>query len=144
MTPNLFNKCNIRPFRFAGLAVLPLLLGPFAIEFQALASEPTPEPTTTAALSSATLVKPRMMEALQPEYPQIALQNSWQGKVVMNTFVLADGTVSEVKLLKSSGHAELDGAAIAAMKRMRFVPALQGDEALATWVRVPVTFTLSP
>lgn len=144
MTPNLFNKCNIRPFRLAGLAVLPLLLGPLAPDSRALASEPTPVPTTTAALSPTTLVKPRMMEALQPEYPQIALQNNWQGKVVMNTFVLADGTVSEVQLLKSSGHPELDSSAMAAMKRMRFTPALQGAEALAAWVRVPVTFTLSP
>ncbi|WP_051382813.1 energy transducer TonB [Gloeobacter kilaueensis] len=80
--------------------------------------------------------------AVQPDYPEIAQQNNWEGKVIVKAYINADGSVGEVQVVRSSGHAELDQAAIEAVKRTRFEPAHRGEEAVAAWVRVPITFSL--
>ena len=42
---------------------------------------------------------------------------------------------------RSSGYPRLDEAAVAVVRdRWRFVPARRGEEALAAWVRVPISF----
>jgi len=48
-----------------------------------------------------------------------------------------------VLVSRSSGHAELDAAALDVVKkRWRFVPAKQGDRAIVGWVIVPLEFEL--
>ncbi|MBK6757815.1 MAG: energy transducer TonB [Moraxellaceae bacterium] len=39
-----------------------------------------------------------------------------QGRVVLNVYILADGTVGEVKIKQSSGFSRLDDAALQAVK----------------------------
>lgn len=78
----------------------------------------------------------------QPEYPEIAQQNNWEGRVLLSAYIKEDGSIGEVKVVKSSGHGELDEAAIAALRGWRFEPAKRGDVAQGSWVRVPFTFTL--
>lgn len=102
-----------------------------------VAAAPPPPPPPPAPLVNA---KPR--GAVQPEYPEIAQQNNWEGRVVVKAYINADGSVGEVQVAKSSGHSELDEAALAAVKRTKFEPAKRGDEVVAAWVRVPVTFAL--
>jgi len=45
-------------------------------------------------------------------------------------------------LKTSSGSPRLDQAALDTVKRWRFVPARQGDQSVAAWVVVPISFSL--
>jgi protein TonB len=63
-----------------------------------------------------------------------------QGTVMVMARVLADGTVGETSVMKSTP--ALDDAAIQAVKRMRFKPASLQGRPVASWVGVPVRFTL--
>ncbi|WP_164928766.1 energy transducer TonB [Gloeobacter violaceus] len=88
------------------------------------------------------LVNARPKGAVQPEYPEIAQQNNWEGRVIVKAYINADGSVGEVQVAKSSGHSELDNAALAAVRNTKFEPARRGEESVGAWVRIPVTFSL--
>jgi protein TonB len=47
-----------------------------------------------------------------------------------------------VQVRDSSGHPRLDEAARRAVQTWRFVPAKRGEEPVAAWVLVPVSFRL--
>jgi len=56
----------------------------------------------------------------------------------------AEGTPLEVTIAKSSGYARLDEIARETVLRSwRFVPARQGEQAVAGTVRVPIDFSLN-
>jgi len=57
-------------------------------------------------------------------------------------FVDASGKPSKIEVRTSSGSARLDEAASAAVWRWEFVPARRGDETVAAWVLVPISFSL--
>ena len=65
-----------------------------------------------------------------------------EGRVLLRVAVLGNGRVGRVDLARSSGHGSLDRAALAAVKRWRFRPALRGGEAVAATLTVPVVFRL--
>ena len=77
-----------------------------------------------------------------PAYPAIARRQGQQGKVVLRVYVSTGGGADQVQIRTGSGHDALDQAALAAVRRWRFVPARQGDQPVAAWVLVPITFTL--
>ena len=52
------------------------------------------------------------------------------------------GEAKEVRIRTSSGFERLDLAAMEAVRRWKFVPARQGDEAVEAWVVVPILFSL--
>ncbi len=54
----------------------------------------------------------------------------------------AAGRAETVDVRTSSGSPRLDNAALETVRRWRFVPARQGDHAVAAWVLVPINFTL--
>ena len=54
----------------------------------------------------------------------------------------AAGNVEGIELHKSSGSDRLDRAALEAVRRWRFVPARQGDRAVAGVALVPIHFQL--
>jgi len=55
----------------------------------------------------------------------------------------AKGVAGAINIARSSGAADLDQAAIEAVRRWRFHPARQGGVAVASRVQVPVRFQLS-
>lgn len=57
----------------------------------------------------------------QPQYPRLAEQRGYEGKVVVNFTVQPSGTVTDVALAKSSGFNVLDEAALSTIRnRWRF------------------------
>lgn len=74
---------------------------------------------------------PNMVEAQAdpgnraPKYPDGAWIAREQGEVVLRLHIDPDGRVSRTELRRSSGHGALDQAAMAALSRWRFVPALR-------------------
>lgn len=79
----------------------------------------------------------------EPEYPDIAMDNGWEGKVLMKVHVQPDGKPDTINVTKSSGQKVLDDAAVKTVHKWSFVPAMRGDTPVAGWVTVPITFNLS-
>ena len=77
-----------------------------------------------------------------PTYPRQSLRRKEEGTVLVEVLVLADGSVGEVRLKLSSGYSRLDKSALAAVKNWRYVPAIQGDNAIDYWYEQPVVFAL--
>jgi periplasmic protein TonB len=77
-----------------------------------------------------------------PRYPPLARRMRQEGKVVLRVLVDTGGGASQIEVRNSSGSDVLDEAALDAVKRWRFVPARRGDQPIAAWVLVPITFTL--
>lgn len=61
---------------------------------------------------------------------------------MLHVQVSADGKPLVISVAQSSGFPRLDKAAESAVKGWRFVPARRGDEALASWVDIPIQFSL--
>jgi len=77
-----------------------------------------------------------------PAYPAISRRLGEQGKVLLRVQVAADGAADSVALQTSSGSNRLDQAALAAVKKWRFVPAKRGGLAVSASVVVPVSFSI--
>ncbi len=78
----------------------------------------------------------------RPDYPRAAREAGWEGTVVLQVLVLPDGTAGNVTLHKTSGYSILDEAALNAVKDWRFIPAMDGNFAVKSMVRMPVRFDL--
>lgn len=78
----------------------------------------------------------------RPPYPMVAKKMGYQGTVVLDVEVLADGTAGEVTLHKSSGYKVLDNAALAVVKTWRFTPGKHMGVAVTKHWFVPYKFLL--
>jgi len=78
----------------------------------------------------------------KPRYPAIAIARNWEGLVRLRVYVLPNGSPGQVMLHQSSGHDVLDQAALEVVRRWQFVPAKRGEQAIASWVVVPLVFKL--
>ena len=77
-----------------------------------------------------------------PDYPQLAVRQSWQGTVLLRVRVLATGAVESVEVLKSSGKKVLDDAAIHTVERWVFAPSTRGNTPVDGFATVPIEFKL--
>jgi len=77
-----------------------------------------------------------------PEYPEVAMERGWEGKVLMKVHVLAGGKPDSVAVLKSSGKEVLDDEAVRTVKKWSFAPATRGTTPVDGWVTVPISFNL--
>ena len=76
-----------------------------------------------------------------PDYPSIAEEEGWSGRVVLKVHVLANGRPDSVGVQKSSGHEVLDQAAVRTVKSSwHFAPAMRGNTPIDGWVSVPIVF----
>ena len=102
----------------------------------AIAPSPAPSPLIPPQFNADYLDNPA------PPYPPLARRMREQGKVVLRVLVSADGRAEKVELRATSGSPRLDQSAQETVKHWKFVPARQGDEKVAAWVLVPISFTL--
>jgi protein TonB len=77
-----------------------------------------------------------------PPYPPQSRRLGEQGRVMLRVLVTPDGQAEQVALHSSSGSPRLDASALETVRRWKFVPARQGDRAIAAWVLVPISFRL--
>jgi protein TonB len=111
---------------------------------------PAPQPASTASASAETSTntyveanyKANYASNPKPDYPSIAKDRGWEGKVLLKVEVSAAGHSESVNIHKSSGHEILDEAAVEAVKQWKFIPAKRGDTPVASSVIVPITFKL--
>lgn len=123
-----------------------------AAETTAEAATPPAPPSPAAAAPAweapAAVVPPRFDAAYlsnpAPAYPSASRRMGEEGRVLLRVQVGADGRPTDVSIAKSSGFSRLDDVARETVLRSwRFVPARQGDQAVAGAVKVPIDFTLS-
>lgn len=117
-----------------------------------MARETHPQTTTQTKIHDAVEEMPEfnggqlaMMEFLMNnmKYPQAAVKAKQQGKAVVGFVVRKDGTVSDVHITKSAGHAVLDEEAIRVVKAMpAWKPGKQKGEPVNVKYYVPITFRL--
>ena len=79
-----------------------------------------------------------------PTYPEIARRAKITGTVILEAVVLRDGTVSDIKVLRTpvSGLG-FESAAIEAVRQWRFRPATKNGTAVDVYFTVVVGFTLT-
>lgn len=85
---------------------------------------------------------PVKIYAPNPEYPLQARRNNWEGVAVLKILIETDGFVRKVTVLQSSGYELLDRAAVKAVKRWRYRPALVNGIAVARQAQVRIKFVL--
>jgi protein TonB len=85
---------------------------------------------------------PWIISSPAPEYPREARRKGWIGRVGVHVLISDKGTVQQAEVLSSSGHGELDDAALKALRRWIFHPAQKEGRAVVAWVVVPVLFRL--
>ena len=101
-----------------------------------VASAPEPPPIIPPRFNADYLQNPA------PAYPALARRMHEQGRVLIRVLVSADGVPERIELKASSGSARLDNSALETIRTWKFVPARQGEQKIAAWVVVPITFAL--
>lgn len=89
-----------------------------------------------------TVVYPKLVKFVRAKYPEAARKASRQGVVRLYVTVGVDGKVSKVEVAKTSGHADLDAAAVAAAKQFIYTPAKVNGNAVAAKIVVAYPFKL--
>jgi len=78
----------------------------------------------------------------RPPYPMVARRMGYNGKVVLNVEVLAEGRAGQVLLHQSSGYEILDKSALQTVKTWKFSPAKRFGQPVTQWFLVPIKFSL--
>lgn len=106
-----------------------------------------PSPVKTAAPPTETFTQANFQANYgfnpKPEYPRLARNRGWEGKVLLKVQVSAQGLSDSVEVHHSSGHDILDESAVAAVEKWKFIPAMRGSTPVTTSVIVPIIFTLN-
>jgi len=76
-----------------------------------------------------------------PEYPASAHQNKLMGDTTVAMTVLADGSVSDIRLVGTSARS-LDDVTLQTLKSWKFKPAMCGSDPVASDIEVVVSFRL--
>jgi protein TonB len=79
---------------------------------------------------------------LPPVYPRLSAELGEQGLVVVRIRIGADGLVSGVELLQTSGYPRLDQAGVNAVARWRFTPAVENGLPVASAQVLALRFRL--
>jgi len=86
--------------------------------------------------------RPRGGYQVRPVYPAAARLARAEGTTLLRVHISTDGSIDDVQVQRSAGHAALDRAAAEAVRKWRFEPTRNGSVAVAVWVVVPVEFRL--
>ncbi len=85
---------------------------------------------------------PEPKSPIRPEYPEIAMEAGIEGTVIVDFFVDETGVVTDIYVFQGIPNTGLDEAAMDAIKRTKWKPAMQRDRKVGVWMRLPINFTL--
>lgn len=86
---------------------------------------------------------PRLVRDVRPNYTADAMRAKVQGSVLVEAVVLPDGTVGDVRVVRSLDNVfGLDQEALKAAKQWKFVPGTRFGQPVAVLVTIELTFTL--
>lgn len=84
---------------------------------------------------------PVAIHKVNPEYPEIAKRARIEGIVVLDAIINKDGTVGNIKVLRSLNPL-LDQAAIQAVKKWKYIPGKVNGKPVTSYLTVTVRFIL--
>lgn len=96
----------------------------------------------TAAVVKDVDVQAKVREMGPPRYPQAAFEQSITGKVELRVEVDATGKTGAIRVLSSTPAGVFDAVSIEAAQKWTFEPALKDGKAVASAVKVPLTFAM--
>jgi protein TonB len=105
-----------------------------------VASSSIPKPPPPGQYISVT--NPSYLSRIEPDYPAQARRQHQAGSVILALYINELGSLDKVAIVKSSGFALLDAAAVEAMKESRFRPAYEGNTPTPSRAEVTVTFQI--
>jgi periplasmic protein TonB len=103
---------------------------------------PPPEATRRAAPPppTAPISAPVPTRSPAPRYPTAELRRGQSGEVLLRVHVGADGVPYAVDVVDGSGSRGLDRAAVEALRKWRFRPAMRGGQPVPGELLVPISF----
>jgi protein TonB len=113
---------------------------PVIIPVVADANPPSTPSSPTMVVESTSLTVTRRVD---PVYPPASRRMDEHGVVRLRVLVDERGRPREVQVAQSSGFERLDEAAITAVRRWQFSPAMQESRAISAWTQVKVIFQLN-
>ena len=87
------------------------------------------------------VTNPQMKSRIKPKYPDSAKKAEKEGEVLLQATIDENGIPQNIKALTNLGFG-LEAAAIEALKKTAFRPAMKGDEPISKEVVIPYKFTL--
>ncbi len=91
------------------------------------------------------IIRPSILNKVNPVYPQSARSAGIEGTVVVKIQIFENGRSGSISISRSSQNEQLDNAAIAAVRQWQFVPAKDRDsgQAVACYTTIPISFRLT-
>lgn len=74
-------------------------------------------------------------------YPENALRLGIEGTVVVDVFVGSNGSALRTKIIQSD-NSMLDNAALDAVRKSSYSPAIQNKQPVPSWIQIPISFKL--
>ena len=102
-----------------------------------ITDEALPPPDTFVAFEQ----PPVAVKPIVPTYPEMARKAGLEGMVVIYALIDKEGRVRDAQVRKGLGGG-LDEAALEAVKRTPFTPAIQNNRPVAVWMSIPIRFKL--
>ena len=87
-------------------------------------------------------IDPVPLRALGVAYPSSARRLGQEGLVKVQADIDKDGMVTEGRVSMSSGFGSLDNAALDAVRKARFMPAMKNGRPVASKIIIPIRFHL--
>lgn len=103
---------------------------------------PVPVPAPPVVPVTPPLFNADYLDNPPPAYPALSRRLGEEGRVILRVLVSPAGRAEEVQVRSSSGYSRLDEAARDTVRGWKFVPAKRGEQAVAAWVLVPISFRL--
>lgn len=86
-------------------------------------------------------IEPKPITPIVPEYPELARKAGIEGTVWIKVLIDKKGDVRDAQILRSVG-AGLDEAALEALRKTKYTPAIQNNQPVAVWVAQRIIFNL--
>lgn len=103
----------------------------------------TPDATGDAVhlIGAKQVISPRIEREVKPDYTVEAMRGQIEGVVEVEAVVLIDGSVGPVLVVRPLDPG-LDGQAVAAVRRWRFVPGARNGRLVPVMVNIVLTFKI--
>lgn len=85
---------------------------------------------------------PDLVKMVEPVYPELAKDAGAEGKLIVRALIGKDGRVIDAFVPPKYSNLLLDEAALTAIRKWVFTPALTNNRPVPVWIAVPVKFTL--
>ena len=89
------------------------------------------------------IVPPKELRQPSVQYPPISYDNAEEGTVTLLLAVQTDGSISDIRIARSSGYPRLDTAAVRSLRQAKFQPATCHGKPIAVRIHQSFVFELT-